>query len=147
MCLTLTENSKLKVAEENIICYKVVRRLYSGAYRSEFYAYLYETGTLNEVFGDPITITTCPRITTYRSANFNQQVIAGYEQVVERGFHSFTCKEDAYRYVKIAAGRVLGKITTVVVKCIIPKGANYIEGTYEEYPNYVSNKIICLGEV
>jgi len=149
MCLTLTENSKLKVAEEDIVCYKVVLRQYSGVYRSEFYAYLYETGVLNKhPFGD-ITITTLPRITTYRSANFNQQVIAGYEQVVERGFHSFTCKKDAYKYAGCVINRMFHGISkdVVVVKCIIPKGANYIEGTYSEYPNYVSNKIICLGEI
>lgn len=146
MCLTLTENSKLKVAEENIICYKVVHRLQPGIYMSEFYNYLYETGTLNVSPFDDTTITTRPCITGYRSIKFDYRVI-GYEQIVERGFHSFTCKEDAYKYAKIVASRVLGEITTVVVKYIIPKGANYIEGTYEEYPNYVSDKIICVKEV
>lgn len=140
MCLTLTEKSEIKVAEEDIVCYKVVRRLCSGFYRSEYYGYLYETGILDKSAFGNITITTRPCITTYRSANFNQQVIAGYEQVVERGFHSFTCKEDAYKYRYSA-------VSYVVVKCIIPKGANYIEGMCSEYPNYVSNKIICLGEV
>lgn len=150
MCLTLTEKSEIKVAEEDIVCYKVVRRLCSGVYRSEYYGYLYETGILDKsAFGDTITITTRPRITTYQSINYLDigVEISGHERVVERGFHSFTCKEDAYKYVKIAASRVLGEITMVVVKCIIPKGANYIEGTYEEYPNYVSNKIICLEEI
>lgn len=146
MCLTLTEKSKLKTVEEDIICYKVVRKLCPGIYRSEFYAYLYETGTLNtSPFGDTITITTRPRITTYyRGINFNFQDITGYEQVVERGFHSFTCKEDAYKY---AERYRYSAVSYVVVKCTIPKGANYIEGMYSEYPNYVSNKIICLGEV
>ena len=144
MCLTLTEKSEIKVAEEDIICYKVVRRLCSGVYRSEYYGYLYETGILDKsAFGD-ITITTRPCITTYRSINFNYQDITGYEQVVERGFHSFTCKEDAYKY---AERYRYSAVSYVVVKCIIPKGANYIEGIYGEYPNYVSNKIICLGEI
>lgn len=142
MCLTLTEKSEIKVVEEDIICYKVVRKVCLGLYRSEFYAYLYDVGTLNaSVFG--VTITTKPYI-IYQSTG---QGISGYEQVVERGFHSFTCKEDAYKYAEYATDRILGDINMVVVKCTIPKGATYIEGMYKEYPNYVSNKIICLGEV
>jgi hypothetical protein len=144
MCLTLTENSEIKVAAEDIVCYKVVRKLCLGLYRSEFYAYLYGVGTLNaSVFG--VTITTRPYI-VYQS--ITGRCVADYEQVVERGFHSFTCKEDAYKYAEYAASRIiLDDINMVVVKCTIPKGATYIEGMYEKYPNYVSNKIICVEEV
>lgn len=138
MCLILTENSEIKVAKEDIVCYKVVRKTDLGLYESEFYIYPYTMGTLN---------TSVPGITINTFYHGISGCITGYKPVVETGFHSFTCKKDAYEYAVCAANRMTNKIHMVVVKCIIPKGANYIEGIYEVYPNYVSDKIICLGEI
>ena len=140
MCLIVSENSEIKVAEENIVCYKVVYKLFPGIYESEFYAHLYTRSSLNKMLDDVLAITqTC---TTYKDSLGRS--FTRYDNVIERGFHSFTCQEDACQY---AVDKYSHNASYVVVKCMIPKGANYIKGTYGKHPNYVSNKIICLEEL
>lgn len=131
MCLTLTEKSEIKVAEENIICYKVVRKLHPGVYKSEFFGHLYVRAQLNKMSEDILSIT--------------PSCIINDQRTVEKGFHSFTCKEDAYKYKATRGNK--SDVPYIVVKYIIPKGSKYIEGTYGEYPNYVSDKIICVQEI
>ena len=146
MCLNLTEDSEIKVAEENIICYKVVRRLQPGVYGSEFHSYIYKMGALNTLNSildiNKFPVNTYP--TTY--PNTCASICDGHDLFIEVGFHSFICKEDAYEYKDYSHSYSSG-ILYRVVKCIIPKGANYIEGTYIGYPNYASDKIICLEEI
>jgi hypothetical protein len=145
MCLTLIENSEIKAAEENIVCYKVVQRLQPGIYRSEFRDYIYNAGALNYMLNGGLVVTTCPVITYPARYSKACTSIADKEwRFVERGFHSFTCKEDAYKY---NADIHVCSSSYVVVKCVIPKGANYVEGTYMGYLNYASDKIICVKEV
>lgn len=129
MCLTLTENSKLKVAEENIICYKVaIKDIERDCFMTPFRGMIYKLGKLySTLMGYPRKI--------------------GSIKIINEGFHSFTCKEDAWKCAKYDVTTFEGANNMVVVKCIIPKGAVYIEGMFVAYPNYVSNKIICLGEI
>ncbi len=137
MCLTLNEKSEIKTAKEDIVCYKVARKDIDWRSRkdvdwcfvSPFRGMIYKFGELYSTsIGHPRKI--------------------GSIKIINEGFHSFTCKEDAYKYAEYAASRIiLDDINMVVVKCTIPKGATYIEGMYEKYPNYVSNKIICVEEV
>lgn len=128
MCLTLTEHSKLKVAEEDIVCYKVAIKDNDGdCFVTPFRGMTYKLGELYST-----------------SIGWPRKI--GSINIINEGFHSFTCKEDAYKCAKFEAPTFEGT-NMVVVKCIIPKGANYIEGMFVQYPNYVSNKIICEKEV
>lgn len=141
MCLILGTNSEIKIAEENIVCYKVVCKLFPGVYESEFYAHLYIRGSLNKLLDDALVIT--QTYTTYK--NSLGQIFTSSDNVVEKGFHSFTCQEDACQYA--VEKYSYNDASYVVVKCMIPKGSNYIKGTYGKYPNYVSSKIICVEEL
>ena len=129
MCLILTENSKLKIADEDIVCYKVMRKpLIPGRiYRSEYYNYPYEVGNLEDVG--------CISIVT------NDED----ESIVKEGFHSFAYKEDAYTYDENR--HRFDEVSYTVVECTIPKGATYIKGMFMGYSSYASNKIICKKEV
>jgi hypothetical protein len=136
MCLTLNEKSEIKTAKEDIVCYKVARKDIDWRSRkdvdwcfvSPFRGMIYKFGELYSTsIGHPRKI--------------------GSIKIINEGFHSFTCKEDAYKCNAEFEAKTFCSTNMVVVKCIIPKGATYIEGMFVEYPNYVSNKIICLGEV
>lgn len=129
MCLT-TPMRRPKVAEEDIVCYKLVcrrtRGMALGSYKSYFRKFVYQLGM------------------TYTEDDFRKDVshtrdydIGSYE--VHYGFHSYirrpvvTPEEwENYRYV--------------VAKCRIPRGSWYWKGNrggwgQEEYDEYCSDHI------
>lgn len=146
MCL-YTTNTKIRTAQKDIICYKVLikerknwifRIFRKPTYRAPFYNYY--TYQLKKRY--------CLRkclihvFTTYPAHPYKVGV----------GFHSFVDIQDAKRMLSkwydIYGNR--GRRQTIV-QCVIPKGAEYVKGTIDLSENspasYVSDEIICVKEV
>ena len=144
MCL-YTASEKVQVAKEDIICYKILvkvrkrwiyRIFHKSKYRapfSVFYTYqlkkLYDLGKSLRINFDPY-----PGGLPYH--------------IVDEGFHSFVNLQDAKRKLDEWYEAPEGQ---TIVKCVIPKGAEYVKGTIDSSKNspagYVSHQIICLKEV
>lgn len=135
MCL-YTTNTKIRTAKKDIICYKILikerkswiyRIFYKPMYRAPFYInYTYRLKELNDL-GKSLIV---------------------YPYEVYGGFHSFVDIQDAKCKLKDWFDTPGGQ---TIVKCIIPKGAEYVKGTIDKSQNspasYVSNQIICVKEV
>jgi len=142
MCLYVT-SKKVRVAKEDMVCYKILDRkkerkkwifriFRKPTYRAPFYFnYIYQLKKLNDL-GKFLYVAISP------------EELCG---VVHEGFHSFVDIQDAKRMLSEWYETHVG----VIVKCIIPKGAEYVKGTIYKSQNspacYVSNQIICVKEV
>jgi len=123
MCLIV--NSELKVAQEDIVCYKVLK--YScGSWVSPFRGMAYLKNHLYEL-GKPLQVDSHHRI--------------------NEGFHSII-RADVAKKLSDVLGyfyeHYCGNKIYCVAKCIIPKGTVYAEGLYiygEKYHSYCSEKI------
>jgi hypothetical protein len=130
MCLILDKDSIRTITHTDIVVYKVVnrirgRRTKTGQpytfYRSPYYGFDYDKDTVY-----------CGEL---------QESISPYSdnRTIEDGFHSYMRSEDA----KIAA---IDNI--VIVKCIIPEGAEFYKGHgIDGTPQYASNKIAIKEEI
>lgn len=125
MCL-LTTHKKPKIANEDIVCYKIYiednNKLYSLFMKAE--APLIgeiETSGLSSPF--------------YRG---------GHTFEVERGFHSFSYLKDIKCYLENIIrcdSYFLLKIKYSIFKCVIPKGSLYYKGYFDGYYSYCSENI------
>lgn len=130
MCLILDKDSVRTIAHTDIVVYKLVNKIRSRRngtgqlytfYRSVYYDFKYDKDIMY-----------CGEL---------QESISPYSgnRTIENGFHSYACSEDA----KIAA---IDNI--VIVKCIIPSGAEFYKGHgIDGTPQYASNKIMIKEEV
>ena len=112
MCL---KNAELRIAEKDIICYKVyvVDGNLLSPYRREQAP---EEGIIAKT-----------RLGTIKSP----------DNVVYEGFHSFATLSDA-----VDESFIWEDETTVIVKCIIPKLSRYYKGTFGARISYCSECII-----
>lgn len=124
MCLYLENNEvNAKIAEKDIKCYKVIKRLDDGSYETPYRNYPIEIGETYE-----------SRLILDEGYNFPK---------IEIGLHSFKslkfCKKN------IATLKFLipfNENEYFIAECIIPKGGEYYEGKFNVFPNcYASNKI------
>lgn len=134
MCLILDKNSVRTVAYTDIVVYKMVTKVtrtikqsFFGFiqsetfYRSPFYRFDYEKDVVY-----------CGKL---------RKLVSPYsgDLTVEDGFHSYARLEDAKRNTGPYG---------IVVKCIIPTGAEFFKGTgIDQTPQYASNKIMIKEEV
>lgn len=127
MCLN--DVGERKVAERDIVCYKLVHGHYAPHYRTMYRR-------------DPVHIGK-----SYRS-KFRFRWNDPEYHIIEQGLHSLAYKKDALRWKS-----VYGVCNLHIVKCIIPKGSLYYVGTYDipskingvEYvKSYASNRIKYL---
>ena len=136
MCLYTTD-PKIHIAKENIICYKILikerkkwiyRIFHKSTYRAPFY--MYHTYRLKEL------------------NDLGRSLIVYTDYEVHSGFHSFVDIQDAKCMLDKWSETQRG---WTIVKCIIPKGAEFVKGTIYKSPispaSYVSHQIICLKEV
>lgn len=123
MCLT-TPMRRAKVAEEDIVCYKLVcrrtRGMALGSYKSYFRKFVYRLGM------------------TYTEDDFRKDVSHTrnfYNEMYEVnfGFHS---------YINI----MYPENSQTLLKCIIPKGSLYYESCPCLFPQYCSNQIKIVAE-
>ena len=133
MCL-FTYFLKPKIADKDIVCYKlVVRTKIKGVYKSSFQGFEYiirqlYTNNLDIRFADKVIKNLCP---SYPHL--------GIYAVEEGMFHSY----ENHLYPVILSPLP----NCALLKCIIPKGAYYFEGYFDESPSYASSQIKILEEI
>lgn len=116
MCL-YTKQTKPKIAEEDIICYKFYIRLFGGLIVSPYIGII------------------APKIGAITNTELGKPY--GPKKRVDEGFHSFKILED----VKSVINKWKSKFDLVIFKCIIPKGSLYYLGKFNKYESYCSDKI------
>lgn len=136
MCLYLTEKSGIKVAKEDIICYKVMEKR-NKTLISPYQYMRYECGTMR-VSETPITVK-------------HGFVMGPY---VEEGFHSVSNEKEAKRLKSDLQTYIWlynSDAQYVVVKCLIPAGTRYAVGFFSDFgksfDSLCSEQIIVLEEV
>ena len=117
MCLTVLPACKPEIAQEDITCWKVIKPLDNYKWKA-----LYR-GTVHNY--DKV-LTAGDRLNV--ELRYNGYRIHGY--VIEVGFHAYTDID----YAKVNLFK-----TCTLVKCTIPKGAEYCLGIHNEI---VANKMI-----
>lgn len=150
MCLYLNslnkEDNKVKTATEDIVCWKVLEKTGDNVYRSPYEHYPYKLNTTIKDDGN-------------RVQNIEKKIYGGC-------FHTYMNMEDAFQSMTMSNNEVdhirkrwPGKgyprfncYYSVVVKCIIPKGTKYYEGTFKNEQNdlarsYASKRLKVTNEV
>lgn len=115
MCLKIKKNQKALIAEEDIICYKL----------------LYERGIDN--FRTVVYMENIKLGKSYESLILVENGRSNKVSFVSFGLHSYMSLEQAVKTIFSY---------DVIVECIIPKGSEYYIGkTDRENDSYASNKI------
>ena len=132
MCLRI-QNIEPKIADKDIVCYKLVKRTkIKGIYKSSFQGFEYiirklYTNNINIRFVNEIVKTWC---LTYPHLMYN---------IDEGMFHSYESR---------LCPVILSPLPScALLKCIIPKGAYYFEGYFDDSPSYASSQIKILEEI
>ena len=131
MCLHLCKNTKKKIADKDIVCYKVL--FYDETDKahavSQFEGFDYMLGRLE----------------------YTQLDLPDYRYRVFHGFHSYKYYEDALESIDgYILNEPLYSVTAKAYKCIIPKGSAYYEGIQPSMPydmvGYCSGQIVIMEE-
>ena len=138
MCLKLKEgNTKLIVADKDIVCYKILLQYPDGTYHSPYQRLPYE---LNKLMCDSVNVW------KYRSDK-TWNVGAG-------GFHTFAKFDEVKKaFDENFSDGLYPGFNPVIVKCFIPKGTKYYYGSFsflfcaEKYESYASKKLMVTDEV
>ena len=122
-----------KIADKDIVCYKLVKRTkIKGIYKSSFQRFEYiirrlYTNNINIRFINKIVKTWC---LTYPYLMYS---------IDEGMFHSYKSR---------LCPVILSPLPScALLKCIIPKGAYYFEGYFDDSPSYASSQIKILEEI
>ena len=133
MCL-VTAQLKPKIADKDIICYKLVKRTkIKGIYKSSFQGFEY---IIRQLYTNNLDIRFVDKI--IKNLDTTRSGLCLY--IIEEGmFHSYA----SYLYPVILSPLPCGAL----LKCIIPKGAYYFEGYFDDSPSYASSQIKILEEI
>ena len=133
MCL-VTAQLKPKIADKDIICYKLVKRTKTkGVYKSSFQGFEY---VIRQLYTNNLDIRFVDKI--IKNLDTTRSGLCLY--IIEEGmFHSYA----SYLYPVILSPLPCGAL----LKCIIPKGAYYFEGYFDDSPSYASSQIKILEEI
>lgn len=128
MCL-VTNQLKPKIADKDIVCYKLVKRTkIEGVYKSSFQRFEY---VIRQLYTNNIDIEFIDKFIYYRNCVWC---------FIEEGmFHSYA----SHLYPVILSPLP----HCALLKCIIPKGAYYFEGYFDDSPSYASSQIKILEEI
>lgn len=134
MCI-FTNNVKFKIADQDIVCYKVLLKSnVEGAFLSP---YLRFYCTLDKRYDDDNELD----IHKWDKSDFT----------IDKGvFHMFANYEDAMDELDWLAfpgwltfpENIQAQYICVIVKCIIPEGSEYIEGKYIDFHSIASKSVI-----
>ena len=135
MCL-FTDWKEFQIAEEDITCYKwygMSNSAYISPYQGKpipsFDTKVYSDLSEPEIVGE---VNSCIYKLFF--------IFTPGKYTVEKGFHSFVnsidAKLDSYK-----------SRDSIVVSCIIPKGAKYYKGFFENCESYCSDSIILKEEI
>ena len=129
MCLVTTQLEP-KIADKDIICYKLVKRTKTkGVYKSNYQGFEY---VIRQLYTNNLGI-------RFVNKNMKRYFYTGFYRIEEGMFHSYV----SHLYPAIL--RPLPNHT--LLKCIIPKGAYYFKGFFESFPSYASSQIKILEEI
>ena len=133
MCLVIN-HLEPKIADKDIVCYKlVVRTKIKGIYKSSFQGFEY---IIRQLYTNNLDIRFVDKI--IKNLDTTRSGLCLY--IIEEGmFHSYA----SYLYPVILSPLPNGAL----LKCIIPKGAYYFEGYFDDSPSYASSQIKILEEI
>lgn len=139
MCLYIKENKKPCIANEDIVCYKVVYKN-AGQYRSPYRCTLYK---LNTTMNDSVRIT--KQKTQYYNGETTWSISAG-------GFHVYPTLNDAKTHIikqyEVSKAKGITELYNfVILKCIIPKDTKYYIGTFIGMKSYCSKSLKITDEI
>ena len=133
MCL-ITETSIAKIADKDIVCYKMVERTKTkGVYKSSIQGFEY---IIRQLYTNNLDIRFVDKI--IKNLDTTRSGLCLY--IIEEGmFHSYA--SNLYPIILSPLPNC------ALLKCIIPKGAYYFEGYFDESPSYASSQIKILEEI
>lgn len=111
MCLILKESAK--IADKDIVVYKILLKYSDGTYRSPYRGAQYEIGKLHTA-----------------DIQYHKRLLDKVDEhpitktVIEEGLHAYTSIGSAFLRAFFLDG--------IVVKAIIPRGATYVIGTDDD---------------
>ena len=125
MCLVIKQLEP-KIADKDIICYKLVKRTkIKGVYESSFQGFEY---VIRQLYTNNLDI-------RFANKSIKRYFYTCFYMIEKGMFHSYVnpmLKPLPYY---------------ILLKCIIPKGAYYFEGYFDESPSYASSQIKILEEI
>ena len=131
MCLVIN-HLEPKIADKDIVCYKLVKRTkIKGVYKSSFQEFEY---VIRQLYINNFDIKF-----SYFLIKHISMIGSPITYIEEGMFHSYA----SYLYPVILSPLPNGAL----LKCIIPKGAYYFEGYFDESPSYASSQIKILEEI
>ena len=129
MCL-VTIQLEPKIADKDIICYKLVKRTkIKGIYKSSFQGFEY---IIRQLYINNLDI-------RFANKSIKRYFYKCFYIIEEGMFHSYA----SYLYPVILSPLPY----CALLKCIIPKGAYYYEGYFDNAPSYASSQIKILEEI
>ena len=133
MCLHLN-HLEPKIADKDIVCYKLVEKTkIKGIYKSSFQRFEY---IIRQLYTNNLDIRFVDKI--IKNLDTTRSGLCLY--IIEEGmFHSYA----SYLYPVILSPLP----NCALLKCIIPKGAYYFEGYFDDSPSYASSQIKILEEI
>lgn len=139
MCLDLYGDNTLKVAEEDIICYKFLKRVSKNNFTSPYQHFKYDLGV---EYSAEFTVFDKEHLTVTYDSSGKPSSTFELNYQVEEGLHSAKKLDEIREYVDLFNFTYTGDY--VIVECIIPKGASYYEGYwYGKDGYYASNKLVA----
>lgn len=108
MCLHVNVDTKIETANEDIICYKILRKRKNSLIFSLYMEFLYKLKTLYTLDGKLQII--------------SENIFGNESFGVHEGFHAYVCEIDAFREYEYLINKGYHHIG--IYKCRIPKGAN-----------------------
>ena len=129
MCLDIN-HLKPKIADKDIVCYKLVKRTkIKGIYKSSFQGFEY---IIRQLYTNNLDI-------RFANKSIKRYFYKCFYKIEEGMVHSY----ESYLYPVILSPLPHGAL----LKCIIPKGAYYFEGYFDDSPSYASSQIKILEEI
>ena len=126
MCLYVT-HLEPEIADKDIICYKLVKRTeIKGVYKSNIQRFEYIIRQLYTNYFD----------------------IKYADMFIKRRYNLFAIEEGMFHSYASNLYPILSPLPRyALLKCIIPKGAYYFEGYFDDSPSYASSQIKILEEI
>ena len=119
-----------KIADKDIVCYKLVERTnIKGIYKSSFQGFEY---VIRQLYTNNLDI-------RFANKSIKRYFYTCFYKIEEGMFHSYA----SYLYPVILSPLPCDAL----LKCIIPKGAYYFEGEFDDSPSYASSQIKILEEI
>lgn len=133
-------DSRLLIAEKDIVCYKFLERMEHTDYDESL-----TTRILRWIGIKPERKSTYSYVTPYQCTDvvigetYTSHLVLEYG-CVEIGLHSFANEKDALSKSK----KIVQRLPIVIVRCIIPKGSEYCVGTFDVFVSYASSALTYL---